>query len=256
MDAGRRAGGRCGGGVPCGRECAGRTLLRWTRGERRLAGRGPREDRHRSRGSAGGQPSRPRGRRPSAPRRVSLAGRRSGPACSRGTAAGSPKTGAASASRPRLRAAAAWRGAGLPARHGLQRGEDCPEDSSFGKHWTGGLTARVGAPVNGIGLYLLGGAGVTQVALGSRVHGMRAPRVQRGRHASGLRPRHAGAPQHACGLGGRRRGREAPGPAPGPSRGAVAYRVRDRRGPDRLRSEPGRGADDNRHRGSPPTTWS
>ena len=58
---------------------------------------------------------------------------------------------------------------------GLQRGENWPEDWSFGKHWTGGLTARVGVPVSGIGLYLLGGARVTQVAFGAETTGCEHP---------------------------------------------------------------------------------
>ena len=58
---------------------------------------------------------------------------------------------------------------------GLQRGENWPEDWSFGKHWTAGLTARVGAPVSGMGLYLLGGARVTQVSFGAAFTGCEHP---------------------------------------------------------------------------------
>lgn len=58
---------------------------------------------------------------------------------------------------------------------GLQRGENWPEDWSFGKNWAAGLTGRVGVPVNGIGLYLLGGARVTQVAFGAETTGCEHP---------------------------------------------------------------------------------
>ena len=58
---------------------------------------------------------------------------------------------------------------------GMQRGENWPEDWSFGKHWSAGLTGRVGAPVSGMGLYLLGGARVTQVAFGAESTGCEHP---------------------------------------------------------------------------------
>ena len=58
---------------------------------------------------------------------------------------------------------------------GMQRGENWPEDWSFGKHWTAGLTGRVGAPVSGMGLYLLGGARITQVAFGAESTGCEHP---------------------------------------------------------------------------------
>ena len=58
---------------------------------------------------------------------------------------------------------------------GLQRGENWPEDWSFGKNWAAGLTGRVGTPVNGIDLYLLGGARVTQVAFGAETTGCEHP---------------------------------------------------------------------------------
>ena len=58
---------------------------------------------------------------------------------------------------------------------GMQRGENWPEDWSFATNWSGGLTSRVGVPVNGIALYLLGGARVTQVAFGAAFTGCEHP---------------------------------------------------------------------------------
>ncbi|MCY4075156.1 MAG: hypothetical protein OXH04_06985 [Acidobacteria bacterium] len=58
---------------------------------------------------------------------------------------------------------------------GMQRGENWPERWSFGKNWAAGLTGRVGTPVNGIDLYLLGGARVTQVAFGAETTGCEHP---------------------------------------------------------------------------------
>ena len=58
---------------------------------------------------------------------------------------------------------------------GMQRGENWPEDWSLATNWSGSLTSRVGVPVNGIGLYLLGGARVTQVAFGAAFTGCEHP---------------------------------------------------------------------------------
>ena len=58
---------------------------------------------------------------------------------------------------------------------GMQRGENWPERWSFAKNWSTGLTGRVGAPVSGMGLYLLGGARVTQVAFGADTTGCEHP---------------------------------------------------------------------------------
>ena len=88
---------------------------------------------------------------------------------------------------------------------GLQRGENWPEDWSFGKHWTGGLTARVGAPVKGMGVYLLGGARVTQIAFGAAFTGCEHPVCSAdGAHPDFVRgtlARHSTLPAWAVGVG-------------------------------------------------------